>query len=88
MVLVTLIQTTSLLILFTDAMVVVMKNKYEEGTPEYEAFEAGVAAERLRLRKILEKYHNTFGSGHIEESSTKMEIRYMYDYIIESRSLK
>jgi hypothetical protein len=53
-----------------DAMDVVKmsKNTFEEGTPEFEAFEAGVQAERLRLRKILEKYHNTFGSGHIEDS--------------------
>lgn len=81
---------TSYLIQFTDAMGVAQlsKNKFEEGTPEYEAFEAGVAAERLRLRKILEKYHNTFGSGNVEDSSTKMEIRYMYDYVNESRSLK
>lgn len=64
------------------------KNPYEEGTSEYEVFEAGIQAERLRLRKILEKYHTTFGSGNITESSTKMEIRYMYDYVNESRSLK
>jgi hypothetical protein len=64
------------------------KNVFAEGTPEYEAFEAGIQAERLRLRKILEKYHTTFGSGDINQSSTKMEIRYMYDYVNESRSLK
>jgi hypothetical protein len=64
------------------------KNAFAEGTPEYEAFEAGVQAERLRLRKILEKYHTTFGTGDIQTSATKMEIRYIYDYINEARSLK
>lgn len=66
----------------------VMKNKYEEGTPEHEAFLAGVDAERLRLRKVLEKYHQTFGKGTITESDAKMEIRYLYDYVLETRPLK
>ena len=64
------------------------KNPYDVGTPEYEIFENGIKAERLRLRKILEKYHTTFGSGEITESDMKMEIRYMYDYVNETRSLK
>lgn len=70
------------------AMGVVMKNKFTEGTPEFEAFEAGIEAERTRLRKILEKYHKTFGSGSMEESTTKMEIRYIYEFISEIRTLK
>lgn len=64
------------------------KNTYEEGTPEYEAFEAGVEAERTRLKKVLEKYHQTFGQGDITQSNAKMEIRYLYDYVLETRSLK
>jgi len=64
------------------------KNIYEEGTPEYEAFEAGVTAERNRLLKVLEKYHRTFGEGTLEQSNTTMQLRYMYDYVNESRSLK
>jgi len=64
------------------------KNTYEEGTPEYEAFEAGVQAERTRLMKVLEKYHRTFGTGNLEESETTMQLKYMYDYVNESRSLK
>ena len=68
--------------------VVMSKNTYEEGTPEYEAFEAGVQAERTRLMKVLEKYHRTFGTGNLEESETTMQLKYMYDYVNESRSLK
>ena len=64
------------------------KNIYEEGTPEYEAFEAGVEAERSRFVKILEKYHKTFGEGDIDKSTTKMEIQYMYQFATEKRSLK
>lgn len=64
------------------------KNIYEEGTPEYEAFEAGVAAERVRLNKVLEVYHKRFGTGELKESETAMQIKYMYDYVNESRSLK
>lgn len=64
------------------------KNTYEEGTPEYEAFEAGVDAERTRLVKVIEKYHKTFGTGNIEESTTTMQIRYLYEFAMESRKLK
>lgn len=64
------------------------KNMYEEGTPEYEAFNAGVESERIRLKKVLEKYHQTFGKGDITQSDAKMEIRYLYDYVAETRSLK
>jgi len=70
------------------AMDVAMKNKYDEGTPEHEAFLEGVDAERLRLRKVLEKYHQTFGQGEISQSTAKMEIRYLYDYVLETRPLK
>ena len=68
--------------------VVVSKNIYEEGTPEFEAFEAGVEAERTRLNKVLAVYHKRFGQGEINESETAMQIRYMYEYVNESRSLK
>lgn len=66
------------------------KNKYEEGTPEYLAFEEGLEAERVRLLKVLEKYHRTFCTGDLSdhECSKTMQIKYLYDYIIESRSLK
>ncbi len=64
------------------------KNTFEEGTPEFDAFEAGVAAERERLVKILERYHNTFGEGDLKDSTTKMEIKYMYQFATEARSLK
>lgn len=68
--------------------VVVSKNIYEQGTPEYDAFEAGVEAERIRLNKVLAVYHKRFGSGELKESETAMQIKYMYDYVNESRTLK
>lgn len=64
------------------------KNTYEEGTPEYEAFNAGAESERIRLKKVLEKYHQTFGKGDITQSDSQMQIRYLYDYVAETRSLK
>lgn len=63
-------------------------SKYEEGSEAEAIYQEGVQDERLRLRKVLEKYHQTFGQGDIKESSAKMEIRYLYDYVMESRSLK
>lgn len=65
-------------------------SNYEEGTPEYEAYEAGVAAERARLRKVLEKYHKTFCGGELSEHDCDktMQIRYLYDFVVETRSLK
>lgn len=88
--LVTQIPTTSLLIRFTDAMVVAMKNEYEEGTSEYLAFEAGISAERARLQKVLEKYHKTFCGGELSDHDCDktMQIRYLYDFVVETRSLK
>ena len=68
--------------------VVMSKNKYEEGTPEYKAFEEGVEAERTRLVKILTKYHQTFGSGDITESETTMQIKNLYEFATEARTLK
>lgn len=60
-----------------------------EGTPEeMAAFEKGVATERERFLKILKKFHENFGSGDIAESTTMMEIRYMYNFIMETRPLK
>lgn len=64
------------------------KNTYEEGTPEYEAFEAGVSAERERMMKVLKVYHQRFGKGEIAESESTMQIRYVYEFVNESRKLK
>lgn len=70
--------------------VAVMSNKYEEGSPEAIAFEEGAEVERNRLRKVLDKYHKTFCGGDIldHECTKTMEIRYMYDFVVEARSLK
>jgi hypothetical protein len=67
-----------------------MANPYEEGTSDFLIYEAGVEAERTRLRKVLEKYHKTFcGGDMLDHDCTKtMEIRYMYDFVVETRSLK
>lgn len=67
-----------------------MANPYEEGSPEGIAYEAGLESERTRLRKVLDKYHKTFCGGDIlDHDCTKtMEIRYMYDFVVEARSLK
>jgi hypothetical protein len=67
-----------------------MANAYEEGTPEHLAFEAGVEDERIRLRKVLEKYHKTFCSGDLSDHACDktMQIRYLYDFVVETRSLK
>lgn len=67
-----------------------MVNIYEEGSPEAEAYSAGIEAERTRLRKVLDKYHKTFcGGDMLEHDCTKtMEIRYMYEFVTEARSLK
>jgi hypothetical protein len=66
------------------------KNTFEEGTPEFEAFEAGVQAERLRLRKILEKYHKTFCGGDLldHDCDKSMKINYLYNFVVETRTLK
>ena len=62
------------------------KHKFE-GTPEeVAAFEAGIAFERERLLKVLTKYHQTFGSGPIEQSDAAMHIKYMYGFVMETRS--
>jgi len=63
-----------------------IKNPYAEDTPEYEVFMQGVEAERTRLTRILDKYHENFGTGAIEESETQMQIRYMYNFIVEKRA--
>ena len=63
-----------------------IKNPYSEGTPEYDLFMQGVEAERLRLKQILEKYHQNFGTGPIEESDTMMKIMNMYNFVVEKRA--
>ena len=69
-------------------MVAVAKNTYEEGTPEYEAFEAGVASERERMMKVLKVYHQRFGQGEISESESTMQIRYVYEFVNAVRTTK
>ena len=68
--------------------VVMAKNKYEEGTPEYEAYELGVREEQDRMLKVLKVYHQRFGEGDLKDSTETMQIKYLYDYIMETRSLK
>jgi hypothetical protein len=63
-----------------------IKNPYSEGTPEYEVFVEGVAAERERLRSILAKYHENFGTGPIEQSDATMKIVHMYNFVVEKRA--
>ena len=63
-----------------------LKNPYSEGTPEYDVFMEGVEAERTRLKQILEKYHENFGTGAIESCDTQMQIQYMYNFIVEKRA--
>jgi hypothetical protein len=67
-----------------------MANPYEEGTSDFLAYEAGIEAERARLRKVLEKYHKTFCSGDLSDHACDktMQIRYLYDFVVETRSLK
>lgn len=76
--------------MFIDLIGVNMANPYEEGSPEAVAFDAGAESERVRLRKVLDKYHKTFCGGDIlDHKCTKtMEIQYMYDFVVEARSLK
>ena len=64
-----------------------IRNPYSEGTPEYNVFMQGVEAERTRLTQILSKYHQNFGSGPIETSETQMQIQYMYNFVVEKRTL-
>jgi hypothetical protein len=64
------------------------KNTYEEGTPEYEAFEAGVSSERERMMKVINVYHKRFGEGEISESKSTMELRYIYEFVNASRTTK
>lgn len=62
------------------------KHKFE-GTPEeVAAFEKGIEWERERLLKVLKKYHENFGKGPIETSDTMMQVRYMYDFVVEKRA--
>ena len=60
------------------------------GTPEEEAaYQQGVSDERERMLKILKKYHETFGGDEeLSDSTTKMDVKYMYNFIMETRSVK
>jgi hypothetical protein len=60
------------------------------GTPEEMiAYNQGVADERDRMLKILTKYHSTFGKTEsLEVSDASMLIKYMYNFIVESRPVK
>tara|TARA_B110000503_G_scaffold62879_1_gene99499 strand:+ start:688 stop:897 length:210 start_codon:yes stop_codon:yes gene_type:complete len=67
------------------------KNNHEEGTLEYEAFNEGVQAERDRLLSVINKYHRTFCSGDLsehEDCTKTMQIRYLYDFATETKTLK
>lgn len=68
--------------------VVMSKNKYEKDTPEYDAYELGVNDEQERMLKVLKVYHQRFGEGDLKDSAETMQIKYLYDYIMETRSLK
>jgi len=72
-------------------MDVAMKNNYEEGSAEHTAFEEGIQAERDRLLKVLNKYHTTFCEGELsehEDCQKTMQIRYLYEFAAEKRTLK
>lgn len=58
-----------------------IRNPYSEDDPNFKVFNEGVDAERERLMKLLKLYHSRFGDGSLEESSAKMEIRYMYEFV-------
>lgn len=58
-----------------------IRNPYEENDPNYQVFMEGVEAERERLKKLLNLYHQRFGEGPIETSTSKMEIHYMYEFV-------
>lgn len=62
-----------------------IKNPYPDGDPNREVFTDGVMAERERLKSILQAYHKQFGTGDIEDSATVMEIRHLYNFVIEAR---
>ena len=65
-----------------------VKNPYDEGTNEHDLFAEGVAAERDRLIKVLSDYHNAFSGGDMMESEMKMEIRYLYEFLIGAKTVK
>lgn len=74
-------------------MVVVarLKRIYEPGTSEDAIFEEGVQAERARLLAVLNKYHTTFCSGELAEHvdcQKTMQIRYLYEFATEARTVK
>jgi hypothetical protein len=58
-------------------------------TPEeLSDYERGVADERDRLLKVLLKFHQTFGTDEpIESSQVSMQIKYMYEFVIEKRAV-
>lgn len=58
-----------------------IRNPYQEDDPNYKVFLEGVNAERERLKKLLNLYHSRFGEGPIDTSLSKMEIRYMYEFV-------
>lgn len=58
-----------------------IRNPYPENDPNHEVFLQGVNAERDRLKKLLTLFHSRFGEGNIETSTSKMEIKYMYEFV-------
>ena len=70
-----------------------LKRIYEDGTPEDLIFEEGVQAERDRLLAVLNKYHRTFckeGSELAEHMDCvkTMQIRYLYEFVAETKTVK
>lgn len=64
-----------------------IRNPYTEDDPNSKVFMEGVNAERERLMKLLKLYHSRFGEGTLEESNSKMEIRYMYEFVSGKEAL-
>lgn len=68
-----------------------LKRIYEPDTPEDALFEEGVQAERARLLSVMNKYHNTFCDGDLadhEDCQKTMQIRYLYDFVAETKTVK
>lgn len=66
-------------------------SRYEEGSEAEAIFQEGAESERTRLMKVLNTYHKRFCEGLIEDHADckkTMEIRYLYEFINETRTLK
>ncbi len=70
-----------------------LKRIYEPDTPEDAFFEEGVQAERARLLAVLNKYHRTFCKNENEladhmDCDKTMQIRYLYEFVAETKTVK